>query len=54
LAKTGWSATTEDLPNGIRFTVTGTDSQQVLKIKGLGFMGIMVQGAITRSITPPG
>jgi hypothetical protein len=44
LAKTDWSATTEDLPNGIRFTVTSTDPQQVIKIKGLGFMGIMVQG----------
>jgi hypothetical protein len=45
LAKIGWSATTEDLPNGVRFTVTSTDPQQVIKIKGLGFMGIMVQGA---------
>jgi hypothetical protein len=44
LAKTGWSSTTEDLANGVKFTVTSTDSQQVLKIKGLGFMGIMVQG----------
>jgi hypothetical protein len=44
LAKVGWNATTEDLPNGVKFTVTSTDPQQVLKIKGLGFMGIMVQG----------
>jgi len=44
LAKTGWSATTEDLPNGIKFTVTSADPQQIIKIKGLGFMGIMVQG----------
>jgi hypothetical protein len=44
LAKTGWSATTEDLPNGVKFTVTTTDPQEVVKIKGLGFMGIMVQG----------
>jgi hypothetical protein len=44
LTKTGWSATTEDLPNGVKFTVTGTDPQKVLRIKGLGYMGIMVQG----------
>jgi hypothetical protein len=44
LTKTGWSATTEDLPNGVKFTVTSTDPQEVLRIKGLGFMGIMVQG----------
>jgi hypothetical protein len=45
LAKTGWSAATEDLPNGVRLTVTSTDPQQVVRIKGLGFMGIMVQGS---------
>jgi hypothetical protein len=44
LTKTGWSATTEDLPNGVKFTVTSTDPQEVVRIKGLGFMGIMVQG----------
>ena len=44
LAKTGWSATTEDLPNGVKFTVTSTDPKEVVKIKGLGFIGIMVQG----------
>jgi hypothetical protein len=45
LTKTGWTATTEDLPSGVKFVVTSTDPQQVAKIKGLGFMGIMVQGA---------
>jgi hypothetical protein len=44
LAKGGWSATTDDQPNGVKFTVTSTDPQQALKIKGLGFIGIMVQG----------
>jgi hypothetical protein len=44
LVKIGWSATTEDLPNGVKFTVTSTVPQEVVKIKGLGFMGIMVQG----------
>jgi hypothetical protein len=44
LAKTGWSAATDSLANGIKLTVTSTDPQQAIKIKGLGFMGIMVQG----------
>jgi hypothetical protein len=44
LAKTGWSAATDDMPNGTKLTVTSTDPQQAIKIKGLGFMGIMVQG----------
>jgi hypothetical protein len=45
LSKTGWNATTEELANGVKFVVTSTDPQQALKIQGLGFMGIMVQGA---------
>jgi hypothetical protein len=44
LARTGWNAKTEDLPNGVRLTVTSTDPKQVVKLKALGFMGIMVQG----------
>ena len=45
LAALGWSATTEDLPNGVKLVVTASDPRQVVKIKALGFMGIMVQGA---------
>lgn len=45
LTRTGWNAATEELPNGVKFVVTSTDPQQALKIKGLGFMGPMVQGA---------
>ena len=45
LSKTGWNATVEDLPNGVKLIVTSNDAQQVVKIKALGFMGIMVQGA---------
>jgi hypothetical protein len=44
LVKIGWNAKTEDLPNGVKLTVTTTDPKQVTKLKGLGFMGIMVQG----------
>jgi hypothetical protein len=44
LGRLGWNASTEDLPTGIRLTVTSTDPKQVVKLKALGFMGIMVQG----------
>jgi hypothetical protein len=45
LGQIGWNAATEDLPNGVKLTVTTTDPKQVPKLKGLGFMGIMVLGA---------
>jgi hypothetical protein len=45
LGRLGWNAGTQDLPNGIKLTVTSTDARQVTKLRALGFMGIMVQGA---------
>ena len=45
LAKLGWNASTDDLPNGVRLTVTTSDPKQVSKLKALGFMGIMAEGA---------
>ena len=45
LAALGWQAKTDVLPNGVNLVVTANDPLQVAKIKGLGFMGIMVQGA---------
>ena len=45
LAALGWHASTEDLPNGVKLVVTAGDPRQAVKIKALGFMGIMVQGA---------
>ena len=45
LAAHGWSVKTLDLPNGVKLVVTAGDPRQVVKIKVLGFMGIMVQGA---------
>jgi hypothetical protein len=45
LIKIGWKAKTEDLPNGVKLSVTTNDPKQVTKLKALGFMGIMVQGA---------
>jgi hypothetical protein len=44
LAELGWSASTEELANGIKLIVTSSDPAQVTKLKALGFMGIMVQG----------
>lgn len=41
----GWQAGTEDLPNGVKLIITTGDPRQVVKLKALGFMGIMVQGA---------
>jgi hypothetical protein len=45
LAALGWSASTDELPDGVKLLVTSGDPRQVVKIKALGFMGIMVQGA---------
>jgi predicted RNA binding protein YcfA (HicA-like mRNA interferase family) len=45
LVALGWSASTQDLPNGAKLVVTASDPQQVVKLKALGFMGLMVQGA---------
>jgi predicted RNA binding protein YcfA (HicA-like mRNA interferase family) len=45
LVALGWNAGTQDLPNGVRLVVTASDPSQVVKLKALGFMGIMVQGA---------
>jgi hypothetical protein len=39
-----WSAAAEDLPNGVRLTVTTSEPAQVPKLQALGFMGLMVQG----------
>jgi len=44
LAAHGWSATTADLPNGVTLTIAATDKMPLVKLKALGFIGIMVQG----------
>jgi hypothetical protein len=44
LVRIGWNAKTEDLPNGVKLTVTSDDPKLMTKLKALGFMGIMVQG----------
>jgi hypothetical protein len=45
LVKLGWDAKAEEMPNGVKLTVTTSDAKQVVKLKALGFIGIMVQGA---------
>jgi predicted RNA binding protein YcfA (HicA-like mRNA interferase family) len=45
LAALGWSARTEELPNGVKLVVTTSDQRQAVKLKALGFLGVMVQGA---------
>ncbi|HTX52988.1 MAG TPA: hypothetical protein VMD08_06230 [Candidatus Baltobacteraceae bacterium] len=43
-----WTATTEEIPNSIRLTVvakTPDDAKTVARIRGLGFIGLLVQGA---------
>jgi hypothetical protein len=44
LKEIGWSAKTDELPNGVKLTVTASQATPLTKLKALGFMGIMVQG----------
>jgi len=44
LSEIGWRAKTEELPNGVKLTVTASEAAPLTKLKALGFMGIMVQG----------
>jgi hypothetical protein len=41
----GWSAKTELASNGVLLIVTATDPKEVQRIRGLGFIGILVSGA---------
>ncbi len=43
--KDGWTIATGDLPDGVLLTVTAADARQTARIRGLGFIGIMVQGS---------
>jgi hypothetical protein len=43
-----WSAKTESVPGGVRLTVVAErsdDAKVVARIRGLGFAGLMTQGA---------
>jgi hypothetical protein len=41
----GWTAKAEPTAEGVVLTVTAADPRQAAKIRGLGFLGILVQGA---------
>jgi hypothetical protein len=45
LRQLGWNASAEELPNGVKLTVLADGAVGLTKLKALGFMGIMVQGA---------
>jgi hypothetical protein len=45
LREIGWNAKSEDLANGLKLIITASENQPLAKLKALGFMGIMVQGA---------
>jgi hypothetical protein len=44
-ARRGWSVAASPIADGVVLTVTATDPAEVTKIRALGFMGVMVQGA---------
>ena len=44
LTEAGWKAKTEELPNGVKLTVSASEKQPLAKLKALGFIGLMVQG----------
>ena len=45
LREIGWSAKSDDLPNGVTVTIMASETQPLTKLRALGFMGIMVQGS---------
>lgn len=44
LAAHGWNATTTERPDGVTLTVAASDKASLVKLKALGFIGIMAQG----------
>lgn len=45
LREIGWNARSEDLPNGVKLTVSASEAHPLTQLKALGFMGVMVQGS---------
>jgi predicted RNA binding protein YcfA (HicA-like mRNA interferase family) len=43
--RAGWSVTTSPVTDGVVLTVSATDPSQAVRIRGLGFIGVMVRGA---------
>lgn len=44
LSAHGWNATTAERPDGVTLTVAASDKMPLVKLKALGFIGIMAQG----------
>ena len=44
LREIGWNAKSDEIPNGVKLTVTASEAQPLTRLKALGFMGVMVQG----------
>jgi hypothetical protein len=42
----GWTAKTTSLPDGELLSVTATDPKEIERIRGLGFIGLLVSGSI--------
>ena len=45
LAAHGWNATTAERPDGVTLTVAASGKAPLVKLKALGFIGIMAQGS---------
>jgi hypothetical protein len=45
LRSMGWNARAVVLPDGVKLTVMASEGQPLVKLKALGFIGIMAQGA---------
>jgi hypothetical protein len=45
LRSMGWNARAEVVPDGVKLTVMASEAQPLVKLKALGFIGIMAQGA---------
>jgi hypothetical protein len=45
LQNLGWNAKAEERPNGVTLTVSAADAKHMTRLKALGFIGIMAQGA---------
>jgi hypothetical protein len=41
----GWTVTTENKPDGVTLTVTAKDARQTMRIRALGFIGVMATGS---------
>jgi hypothetical protein len=45
LKEIGWDANADELPDGVKLTFRASAAYPLIKLKALGFMGILVQGS---------